>query len=333
MKKFFITLLLTFGFIGVLQANDAWYYSLESGQIVPADNTKTNVQMHDEVIELTLNSDCYEVTVHFNFYNEGETENLSVGFPFFESGRGQGKIWDFKCWTNGVETDYTDMPIEKNWQTEIDEYTPLENAYVRQITFPAHSFTSTAITYKCSYGRTWDYNRTASYLYGTGSSWKGSIGQMTVRITNNIKTLCIRSYGFPAQSGESGAEFYRVNGNTWEVVLHDVTPKSYTECIGITVGDILHDDGIRYQPREHFFCYYTKLTKRDIFWYTKAQLRILRNGIYAYNGYKFKSQDLIEYYNNSNNSYFKPDPNFSESQLTENERYNINLIFAEEQKL
>ena len=78
MKKFFITLLLTFGFIGVLQANDAWYYSLESGQIVPADNTKTNVQMHDEVIELTLNSDCYEVTVHFNFYNEGKGKSVRL---------------------------------------------------------------------------------------------------------------------------------------------------------------------------------------------------------------------------------------------------------------
>ena len=58
--------------------------------------------------------------------------------------QGNGKISDFKCWTNDKETTFADFPIEKEWANN----TELENAYVRTINFPSKQITKTKITYK-----------------------------------------------------------------------------------------------------------------------------------------------------------------------------------------
>ena len=69
----------------------------------------------------------------------------------------------------------------------------------------------------------------------------------------------------------------------------------------------------------------TKLIKQqDLFFLSNDQLRLLRNAFYAIHGYDFKSQDLKEYF--SGFSWYKPNPNFSESDFTEIERKNIELI-------
>ena len=66
------------------------------------------------------------------------------------------------------------------------------------------------------------------------------------------------------------------------------------------------------------------LLKQDLFFLSNEQLRQLRNAFYAIHGYNFKSQDLKEYF--SGFSWYKPNPNFSESDFTEIERKNIELI-------
>ena len=69
----------------------------------------------------------------------------------------------------------------------------------------------------------------------------------------------------------------------------------------------------------------TKLIKQqDLFFLSNDQLRLLRNAFYAIHGYDFKSQDLKEYF--SGFSWYKPNPNFSESDFTEIEWKNIELI-------
>lgn len=69
----------------------------------------------------------------------------------------------------------------------------------------------------------------------------------------------------------------------------------------------------------------TKLIKQqDLFFLSNDQLRLLRNAFYAIHGYDFKSQDLKEYF--SGFSWYKPNPNFCESDFTEIERKNIELI-------
>lgn len=64
---------------------------------------------------------------------------------------------------------------------------------------------------------------------------------------------------------------------------------------------------------------------------TTSQLRLLRNEIYARHGYKFTSEDLIEYFNKK--SWYKQDSRFQKEDLSEEEIKAIEKIVKYEQEL
>ena len=70
--------------------------------------------------------------------------------------------------------------------------------------------------------------------------------------------------------------------------------------------------------------------------YTNVYLLLLNNvAIYAFNGYPFKSSDLIKFFSEDVawfHGKYVPNPTFSEDNLTENEKYNVKLILEEENK-
>lgn len=72
------------------------------------------------------------------------------------------------------------------------------------------------------------------------------------------------------------------------------------------------------------------LTPNDLGWHTKEGLRIMRNWIFARHGYKFKSQDLREYF--SQFSWYNPRYDDVNSQLSEIELHNIEVIKQYEKK-
>ena len=327
MKKFLAVFVVFFS-ASILFANDAYFY-MAGGHLVPTSESDTQVEMKEEIISIYLETGFYEVTVDFSFYNNGATETLEVGFPFFCVGIGDGKISDFKCWTNGVEENFTNQPIEKEWR----ETTKLENAYLRNITFPSKEITRTKISYKSTYGVEAPSYSVVKYLYGTGSGWKNSIGKMTVRIYNNL------TYSYPIEivTPKKGT-VRRIKKNAWEGIYTNIEPEKYTDCITITLGDIFGDNGPRILSKDRFIGCKKKLKKEDLFWYSVPQLRLLRNAIYAFNGYPFKSQDLIdifevkavkwEWY-----GYLDGEPhpyplnkNFNENNLMPIEKHNIDLI-------
>ena len=327
MKKV-VLLLIGFFITTFIFANDAYFF-MAGGHLVPTSESDTQVEMKEEVINIVLETGYYEITVDFSFYNHGKTETLEVGFPFFCVGYGDGKISDFKCWTNGVEESFTDQPIEKEWQKD----TNLENAYVRSITFPSKEITKTKITYKSTYGTEAPSYSIVKYLYGTGSGWKNSIGKMTVRIKNNLKYSTPREVVLP-----TNAPVRRIDSKTWEGVYTKIEPKNYTDCITIELENIFHDSGPRVLSKDRFFACNKILKKEELSWYTPAQLRLLRNAIYAFNGYPFKSQDLIDLfevdcvkrdwygYADDGPAPYPLDKYFSEDKLTYIEKNNIKLI-------
>lgn len=120
----------------------------------------------------------------------------------------------------------------------------------------------------------------------------------------------------------------RVSDNVWEAVYTNIEPETYTDCITIILGNIFGDTN-----------------KQSLFWYTKPQLRLLRNAIYAFNGYPFKSKDLIDLFeadcaeygwfgfkeiDGDYKGYYPLDNNFSEDKLSDIEKHNVNLILEEE---
>lgn len=87
--------------------------------------------------------------------------------------------------------------------------------------------------------------------------------------------------------------------------------------------------------RGNYYRYYditsrTKLKKTALEEYSKAELRIMRNEIFASHGYIFKSADLREHF--SKTKWYKPLYNDVTNKLTEIEKYNITLIQEQEKK-
>jgi len=74
----------------------------------------------------------------------------------------------------------------------------------------------------------------------------------------------------------------------------------------------------------------SKLTEEDLKELDKAQLRIMRNAVYARHGRTFKSVDLQSLWECY--TWYKKNPNYSDSLLTDIDKYNIELIQKYEQK-
>ena len=70
------------------------------------------------------------------------------------------------------------------------------------------------------------------------------------------------------------------------------------------------------------------LNNRAISNYTKNDLQILRNAVYAFHGYQFKNPDLFKYF--SQFEWYMPDPNLSSEKikLTQKEQKFIDEIIA-----
>lgn len=326
-KSLFLIFILGFVLNSNFFANDTYFFT-SGGNLQPTTEKNISIRMKEEVINIVCEKNYYKVTVDFDFENTGNGTTLSVGFPFFEVGvGGHGKIFDFECWTNGIKTEYKDMLIDRefsntNYGGNFDE-PELINAYVREITFPKNSITKTRITYKSEYGRdTGGY--IIKYLYGTGSSWKDTIGKITVIVENNLP------YDYIFGKSET---WKRIADNKWQAIFYNVEPE-YKECFTFHTDNILHDTGPKCFPA--YFPYIKQKAQSSWFeGYTSAQLRILRNTIYALHGYNFKSEDLKKFFTEWGqywNPEYKVNPNFSEDDLSEIEKYNINLILAEEKR-
>lgn len=68
----------------------------------------------------------------------------------------------------------------------------------------------------------------------------------------------------------------------------------------------------------------SKLTDEDLKGLDKAQLRLMRNAVYARHGRTFKSEDLQSLWECYN--WYEKNPNYLDDLLTEVDKYNIELI-------
>ena len=68
----------------------------------------------------------------------------------------------------------------------------------------------------------------------------------------------------------------------------------------------------------------SKLTAEDLQDLDKAQLRLMRNAVYARHGRTFRSVDLQSLWNCY--TWYKVNPNYSDELLTDIDKYNIKLI-------
>jgi hypothetical protein len=299
----------------VRSSADDTYFFLASGGLKPMYDEETSVLMESETIEIELFSDYYTVEAEFRFRNDGERESLRIGFPNLTMGQaGRGQITDFRTWVNDTEVKTYVEDVDQRWNLE----TRFMTAYVKGVIFPAGSYTTTRVSYRATYGRE-SRGWIVGYLYGTGSSWKGPIGQMEVVIVNN--GLWIHDLEIAGERPDQKWVEWK-GENRLVITLTNIEPL-YNDVIEMVVGGPIYSRGPVAFP--HSYRYDKRLIPRDdLVLLNSSQLRILRNLIFAVHGYRFRSADLQEYFGRED--WYQPSDSFSDSVLSDFERQNIALI-------
>jgi len=127
------------------------------------------------------------------------------------------------------------------------------------------------------------------------------------------------SYGF-----DEYVKFYENVDYKFKISLNDTAFGFYIIDTTLFANDLIIKPN-KYMIDGNFSIASMKeLTTTDLKKYTSKELKLMRNEIFARYGYKFKSKDLIEYFNSK--GWYKPQKNNVDIYLTNLEKKNINFI-------
>lgn len=289
------------------------------------------IQMSEEYVRMSVASETYTVNAKFVFYNNGASTAAAVGFPAMLNGKSEPEqdFDSFKTWVNGKEAAFSDFPPDHAEHVGRDEVLgdPLPQSYykLKQVAFPALSTTTTSVQYVARLGSRAPYIKWAKYIFGTGRTWHGPIGKAIVEIDFDEDSL-ITSYDhadfFLADNAPSRI-IHRANG---QIVFELNNIKSQTESDGIQIDFASIGDFVLDCPAPGAGCDRTSLKfadnfKGDIRKLSLAQLKLLRNEIYAVHGLKFKDPYLLAAF--SKTSWYKPTKEQSDITLSKEEMFEV----------
>jgi hypothetical protein len=313
-----------------LFSDDTFFY-IAGGSIVPAESNETMIEMKDEIIHIELLNDYYKVIVDFTFYNNGDDQNLLVGFPYLiqeQAGQYSTNIYSFKTFVNGQMVEHENNKIETSGQGYGEIKT--NYAFTKFVFFPSQKITKTRVEYEAEYGRASPSYIISTYFYGSGGLWHNNIGKITINIQNHINEIDAWIYDIKIPNIQI-QNHISWNNNNMQIVLDNIEPGE-NDTMEIWLGNPLWDLGPKVFGPERFY-YRTHLFDNKMLSYLSTfQLRILRNSFYAFYGYNFKDNNLKNYYLNFVPSWYNINDTFNENMLTDIERANINIILEEELK-
>ncbi len=228
----------------VSQANDALIHIVGGGATPTLGLSKNiRIRMESEEVKIELNNKSYIVDATFHFLNKGETEEVLVGFPkrglgYFDHFKATSPFVRFETWVNGKKVQFTEEPDSASVQGPF--YLPdlikaikenkAESVFVKdfrwlvkRVQFPAHRKTTTRVLYEAEYQESANC-LTASYIYGTGTSWADTIGSALFRIDSSRapqKEIAVR---FPAKRKYSVDE-KQISPNIKEFQAKNIKPE------------------------------------------------------------------------------------------------------------
>ena len=331
-KSLLILLFLITG--AFLWANDS-FIELGGGSIIPIDSPEgsshPSIQMKKEVIYITLNDKSYHVQVNFEFYNSGDKTTINVGFPEWEYGTIKGaKLKEFNTSVNGEFVKFKEIP---NTQTQKENSgIKIQKWFVREITFPANEITKTSVYYDCDYGYE-GYNRSVSYLFGTGKTWNGPIEKQTIVITNRINDIDSIILADRTSLTENSKVLHGYlmgkitsSNNHFTIQRTNVLPDYYDNFyMEITEYYYL---GLFSKPGDDYTLSTKPIFPSDLIFFTNDQLRYLRNVIYAWHDHIFDSADLKAIFKKKD--WYKPTHKVQTSEFNQTELKNLKTIMEEE---
>ncbi len=180
------------------RANDTALGSTGGG-VVPVE--QTDVRLEAETVQAVVFGSLAEYRVDFRFINDGEHQEVVLGFPFSgpSSVENRWDVYAFRAWRDGKP-----LAVELAVPASDDSETPVNGYYLHRAVFPPGPTTITvrylgspAMSsgnrfYKDTTSEGEQGEKTAqlqgwenwyTYWLHTGAAWKGSIGHAVVRFS------------------------------------------------------------------------------------------------------------------------------------------------------
>ena len=200
----------------------------------------------------------------------------------------------------------------------------VQSWFVKQVEFPAEQLTATRVRFRAVYGRD-RLLRTVEYLYGTGSSWSGPIGTISVQLHNQAE-LWVDDYSF---DGKPDSVVISIGRRDFEIQTEAVVPGP-TDTFRLSLEPVPW--WLRTTPSEgQAWAYeYLELKPRYLRLLTMEQLRLLRNTFFARRGFDFCDGPLGSFFRRF--GWYDPHTHDSEGLLGPVALRNVSLIVAEEQR-
>jgi hypothetical protein len=350
-KKNTIVLLVLLVLISDLRADDGVFFA-GGNTLVPLE--ETTIELKKEILILNKNSEySINVGIYFEFFNPGVEVEKLVGFvtppadgPLDESEKVHPHIMNFMVEVNNQPLEYKiDRMENTGFQFVAESPGGVDFIYYFKVRFKKglniirHSYSydggmvSDRIApgpfykYRLTTGKTWANKKIDSFeLYlnlGNDKYFKvpsgfkdGSLADWKIVGTGKLGKIDPKSPEMINVKINSGFLYYRANDFIPDIDLSiDVLNPVYE----------LHELGYLYNPE-----YFNDSTRFSVL--SNADLRILRNSIYALHGYKFQSQDLLDYF--SKYDWYIPDPNLDENDIrfTEEQKALLDIIVEEEKR-
>lgn len=321
--------------------------SMAGGSVSVFNGASSPVSLDSEYVYITLDTVKYHVEAVFYFFNNGPTIAQPVGFPNYGLNSKIDPLINFESWVNDKKVDklsyeegfYIDEKESKRMSSKsfkkYHEFAGLSaaggvhpvNWYIKHVVFPSNKITTTRISYTAMIG----YPGIASYLYGTGRTWKGPIKQSRF-IVKTAPDVSIIHAKFPFKRRYI---MRRLENYTYHFIVTNYKPilnetfdiYTLTSREGELWEDVTETTG-NYKLRFNFD---DSLTEDKLKYYSLAQLRYLRNAFYARYGRTFDDPELDKYFRSR--GWYTPNPQYRDTLLTDIERANIGFIVEYEKRL
>lgn len=353
MKKSLL-LLIIFSFAFMLFADDAHVECYGGGAgTVNSDRQyyqlvqDEDIAMTAEHVLITMYEDYYTVDARFWLKNEGEAKTIEIGFPenIWEWHNGRHYLEDFETFVDDEKVQVKRFENPDNDRIELFWY-------VKQVHFEKNQTRQTRVKYKCPYGVTasglyFGIDGFFDYIYGTGKSWKGPIGKITVDIKNlatskYIMQVCFlqKEYGSLDSYGHSDYQplpedsftFKWIAPDTFRLEAENVEPEAAEESVAITIHSFDYEgtgwltaEGFEGKTAVNARSDFTKAFLRyNLCFFTEKQLRLARNDFYALYGRNFKDKELKSFYESI--AGYKVNKNYSDDLLSAEEKEIVNNI-------
>ena len=340
--------------------NDGVYLT-RGGVFYPTQ--ETNISLDKEILSFTVRDGIAHVNVQFQFNNPENTERkLLVGFQAPAAGGdvldslcNVNQIYDFKIVQNGAilpykikATDCENCELKEPKEFHFTQLKPGIFVFLFEITFkPGLNQLNHSYSFPASSNVSFD--RFYKYILTTGSKWAGgTIKELTVNIDmgQNQYFYVHDIFGKAADwsiigsgkvtnetfsyTGDDACRMIRTLNGQLQIKVANFRPTKNIEFGIINESSFTSIPKSALKPRDRKIVFLGNLDLKGD--YTKEELRLLRNAIYAQYGFDFQSPDLKRYF--SQFAWYMPDPNLKMEEiiLTEKEKAFIEIVVAKEKE-